>query len=153
MELGTLQVEVDRIPELETQLSQQQTEIDSIPGLKTEIGKLQAEVDKIPELEIELSQQQAQINDLESNSEDALDIRRRYLEFRRRIIKPNEYGQAVIDQGNKVAHHGNAQKDASLFAYKPYPDPEVFEDLYGLSYFEVLEFGKQIHRILKINTC
>jgi hypothetical protein len=63
------------------------------------------------------------------------EVRMRFLEcHRRRMGKPiGGAGHAHIKSGDRAAHRGRPLADAWLYGNHQRSDPEVFEDLYGIS--------------------
>ena len=87
---------------------------------------------------------ESQVSLLTQNSKKYLCIRERFLDVYKRDFKGFQ-GSRAIREGNLKAHSGDALTDASLFSDGQRSDTDVYQELYGLEYKQVLEIhGKYI---------
>ena len=87
---------------------------------------------------------EGRVADLTSISQGYLDIRMRFLDNYNKKVKRNPAFQQTpaIEIGNKRAHGGDAEVDATLFRdQKRLEDPETYKELYGVDHLQALELG------------
>ena len=84
----------------------------------------------------------AKVRDLTETSEGYLDIRTRFLNvYQRHCGYTNELQRKEIKKGNWRAHSGDAAVDAKLYREARRSDDEVFQELYGVPFKQVLNLG------------
>ena len=84
----------------------------------------------------------AKVRDLTETSQGYLDIRARFLNvYQRRRGNLNEQQREEIEKGNWRAHSGDAAVDAKLYREPGRADGEVFQELYGIQFEQVLNLG------------
>ena len=87
---------------------------------------------------------------LTRSSEGYLSIRRRFFDvYKRDIMAVEELkGSKAIQEGNMLAHEGDALGDAVLFDNDQRTDKRVYRELYGLDHEQVLSFGTSTNGLM-----
>ena len=89
---------------------------------------------------------QSEIYRLKQASKSFRAIRKRFLakvlDGERGHVDGDQKIANVINEGNMVAHHGDAIGDALVYEEGGRTDPWQYEKLYGMSWQQILELGK-----------
>ena len=120
--------------------------LEGLEQIKRDIKILMAKDDKmtshIEELQQNVSYLESRVGCLVQSSEGYLSIRRRFLEVYKRDVKMEKPENSKANQeGNIVAHEGDALGDAALFQRDQRTDRSTYRELYGLEYQQVLDFS------------
>ena len=113
---------------------------------KAMITTLQTKVEqhevKVKQHEVKILALEQRVKRLSQASEGYIAIRRRFIEvFKRDVNGSKDFkNSTAIQNGNIVAHEGDALTDAMIYENDQRTDARVYRQLYGLHHTQVLAF-------------
>ena len=119
--------------------------LDTYKALNEELKLLRDELQKqsstLDEQRRRISSLDDRVRHLAQSSEDHLSVRRRFLDGYKSDIRAMDKleGSKMVHEGNLVARTGDAFGDAVLFDRDQCTDREIYRELYGLDYDQVLD--------------